>query len=90
MQAQNEEDRYPHPKLKWACRRGMLELDVLLGKFLDEHYLSLAFEDKEHFIRLLGQSDTDLFAWLLGKAQPQDEGLARLVNKIRMPNNAST
>ena len=90
MQAQNEKDPYHYAKLKWACRRGMLELDVLLGKFLDEHYPSLAFKDKEHFIRLLGQSDTDLFAWLLGKEKPHDEGLASLVNKIRMRNDAST
>ena len=34
------------PKLKWACRRGMLELDILLEPFVDEAYDALSIEKK--------------------------------------------
>lgn len=53
-------------KLQWACRRGMLELDVLLRNFLDERYASLSIEQKKSFIELLSCTDVELFAWLMG------------------------
>ncbi len=71
------------PKLQWACRRGMLELDVLLGNFLKEAYPSLSLEDKKIFVELLSCADTDLFDWLLGYASPTDERLARITEAIR-------
>jgi len=70
-------------RLQWACRRGMLELDVLLGNFLEKHYSDLSLADKEKFVFLLTQSDTELFAWLMGQAQPGDAGLADIVALIR-------
>lgn len=70
-------------KLKWACRRGMLELDVLLGQFLNTSYPDLSGEDKRLFVRLLDQSDPDLFAWLMGNAEPDDPKLQYIINKIR-------
>ena len=33
-------------RLRWACRRGMLELDVLFRPFVDEAYDDLSDEDK--------------------------------------------
>jgi antitoxin CptB len=69
--------------LKWACRRGMLELDVLLGNFLNEAYPSLASEDKQHFISLLSCPDPELFVWLMGGQVPEDPHLAKIVEVIR-------
>jgi antitoxin CptB len=71
------------PKLKWACRRGMLELDVLLGNFLKEGYLQLSLEEKKLFIELLTCADPVLFTWLMGHETPVDEGLARITEMIR-------
>lgn len=70
-------------KLKWACRRGMLELDVLLGNFLQSGYANLADDEKKVFVDLLSHSDPELIDWLMGHATPEDKELATLVAKIR-------
>jgi antitoxin CptB len=70
-------------KLQWACRRGMLELDILLNNFLQEAYMGLNLEDKAHFAVLLEQSDPELFSWLLGQEVPADSGLLRITERIR-------
>jgi antitoxin CptB len=71
------------PRLRWACRRGMLELDVLLGNFLEEAYLGLTAEDQQLFIRLLECNDQELFDWLTGKKLSDDADLAKMVEKVR-------
>lgn len=71
------------PKLEWACRRGMLELDVLLGNFLREAYPSLSLDDKRLFVELLTQPDPELFAWLMGSEVPQDKNIANITDMIR-------
>lgn len=71
------------PRLRWACRRGMLELDVLLGNFLEEAYLQLSSSDQLLFIKLLECNDQELFDWLTGKKQTNDIELARMVEKVR-------
>ena len=43
----------PKARVKWACRRGMLELDVILGPFVDEAYDALTDEGKYVFQRLV-------------------------------------
>lgn len=70
-------------KLEWACRRGMLELDVLLGNFLREAYTSLPEDDKKHFVALLGCPDPELFDYLMGRVQAEDANLARITEAIR-------
>ena len=69
-------------RLKWACRRGMLELDVLLMPFVDEAFDSLDYEHQEIFERLLTSDDPDLFAWFMGHQQCQDPELAGMVSTI--------
>jgi len=70
-------------KLRWACRRGMLELDVLLGNFLEEAYTNLSLAEKANFVEFLSQPDPDLFAWLLGNAQPENPHMADMAEKVR-------
>ncbi len=70
-------------RLKWACRRGMLELDVLLGNFLSESYQSLSDEDKERFVALLESPDTDLLSWLMGHSTPSEPDLLKIVELMR-------
>lgn len=70
-------------RLKWACRRGMLELDVLLGNFLENGYAQLDDEDKERFVELLSSGDTDLLSWLMGHSNPTDPDLLKIVDIIR-------
>lgn len=70
------------PRLRWACRRGMLELDVLLAPFVEEGYDSLTQQQKEDFERLLAADDPDLFAWFMGHARSEDPALQALVELI--------
>ena len=69
-------------RLKWACRRGMLELDVLLLPFVEEAFDSLSYEDQETFERLLTSDDPDLFAWIMGHQKCKDPELAAMVATI--------
>lgn len=70
-------------RVKWACRRGMLELDILLAPFVDNSYQSLSEEDKLTFIRLLACEDPELFAWFMGHETCDDPQLAQMVIKVR-------
>lgn len=71
------------PRLRWQCRRGMLELDVLLGGFLEDAYTSLSAQEQALFVKLLECSDQDLFMWLTGKTQPTDPDIILMVEKVR-------
>lgn len=70
------------PKLKWACRRGMLELDVLFEPFVDEAYDALSNDQKVAFQRLLACEDPDLFAWFMGHKVCEDQALNNMVQLI--------
>lgn len=52
-------------KLRWQCRRGLLELDLILGRFLEDCYPSLEDELKLGFARLLEHDDQQLLDWLV-------------------------
>ena len=66
----------------WASRRGMLELDLIMGRFANEHFLSLGDKDQQAYIDLLECEDTDLFAWFMGHKVPDPEHAA-IVNVIK-------
>lgn len=52
-------------KLKWRCRRGMKELDVLLLQYLEQHYDKASKQEQQAFENLLKLSDYDLYALLI-------------------------
>lgn len=60
-------------KLVWRSRRGMLELDLLLQRFLTEFYQELTPTQLEVYERLLHEPDPDLYAWLMGNSIPSDQ-----------------
>jgi len=70
-------------RLTWQCRRGMLELDIFLNRFLQEVYSTLDQADKQLFINLLSCTDQDLFIWLTGREDPQDSALLKIVKMVR-------
>ncbi|WP_031432228.1 FAD assembly factor SdhE [Methylomarinum vadi] len=69
--------------LKWRCRRGTLELDILLLRYLERCYSKADGAERSAFLRLLSLEDSELLHYLLGNAVPKAEGLALLVQKIR-------
>ena len=70
-------------QLRWRCRRGMLELDLLLNTFLDKEYTSLDAKKSELFETLLDYPDQVLFDLLMDKMQASDEDIAKLIENIR-------
>jgi len=68
-------------KLRWRCRRGMKELDVLLERYVDERFRSASNQEQDAFRRLLETQDTVLHAYCLGSLSPPPE-FASLIDRI--------
>ena len=69
-------------RMRWAARRGMLELDLVLEPFVTARYAQLDEKDRAGFQRLMACEDQDLFAWLLQRGQPEDKEFADIVGQI--------
>lgn len=48
-------------QLQWRCRRGLLELDILLHRFLETHYDDLGTRQRDAFAALVEMQDLDLW-----------------------------
>ncbi len=70
-------------RLRWQCRRGMLELDVLLEAFLDQHYRGLSPRLQRYFHQLLEFPDPVIHAWCVGGENPDDDEFQELLASIR-------
>lgn len=70
-------------RTRWRCRRGLLELDLLLLRFVERGYAGLDPAQRAAFERLLTLADAELQALLQGENKPTDPELARLVAIIR-------
>lgn len=60
-------------RIRWQCRRGLLELDILFTRFLDQHYMALDASEQASFQSLLTQPDQTLLAWIQGQQEPPSE-----------------
>jgi antitoxin CptB len=69
-------------KLKWRCRRGMRELDVLLERYLDRRFSNASPEEQALFEVFVDLPDDPLIEWLLKDISPPEQW-QDLVVKIR-------
>ncbi|MHB8744061.1 MAG: FAD assembly factor SdhE [Sulfuricaulis sp.] len=69
-------------RLRWRCRRGLLELDVILGGFLDRGYATLTAPERAAFDVLLAVPDNQLLAYLQGCENPPEQELMQIISKI--------
>ncbi|MGB1333316.1 MAG: succinate dehydrogenase assembly factor 2 [Porticoccaceae bacterium] len=69
-------------RLLWASRRGMLELDLLLQPFVENHYDLLSDDDKQQFNLFLELEDQQLFQWLVQKEKASDSNTQRIIDII--------
>lgn len=58
----------PLSRLRWACRRGMLELDLLFERYVNEQYAKQPQAEQILFAQLLEQADQDLFDWYIKRS----------------------
>jgi antitoxin CptB len=69
-------------RLRWRCRRGMLENDLVLARFLDARGASLAEDEVAMLDLLLELPDQELWDLIAGRAEPA-AGVAPLVDALR-------
>ncbi len=60
-------------RLRWRARRGLLENDLILTRFLDAHEASLSDDEVDALTRLLDLSDIALMELMLGRAEPDGD-----------------
>ena len=70
-------------RLRWRCRRGTREMDLILDRFLTAAGDTLDEDEVRGLERLLDESDRDLLDWVAGRSAPPDAVLAALVDRIR-------
>ena len=73
-------------RVRWRCRRGLLELDLILQGFLEHRFERLDAEEKAVFGEMLDSPDPDLLDWALGRSEPADlryRGVVRLLRAGR-------
>lgn len=69
-------------RVVWHSRRGMLELDIVLEKFVRQCYPQLPESEQALYRKLLSCEDQQLFDWFLKKQAVDEPELAAMVEKI--------
>ena len=70
-------------RLKWKCRRGLLELDIVLERFWAHAGAALGEEEARALARLLAMTDNDLLDCVMGRAEAPEAHLRPMVEKLR-------
>ena len=70
-------------RIRWHCRRGMLELDLVLKAFLEQHLGSLAAVELDAFRRILERPDPELLDFVMGHSEPEDTAERELIGLMR-------
>ena len=70
-------------RARWRCRRGLLELDIILGRFMDQHYARLNENELQQFEVLLSQSDNDLWDMITEKKKLFDNNLLPVLKLLQ-------
>jgi len=70
-------------KLRWHCRRGVKELDIVLSHYLDFHYENANKHEQNAFEKLLENEDPHLFALLMKDIEADDSNQQSVLDKLR-------
>lgn len=70
-------------RVRWLTRRGLLELDIVLGRFMQENFDHLSDDEIGLFCEILEWPDQDFLAIVNEKQEPEEERFMALVKKIR-------
>lgn len=70
-------------RLRWQCRRGMRELDLLLVRYLESEYPTAKPTEQHGFERLLELTDPELLGYLLHGERAPDQELAHVIERVR-------
>ena len=70
-------------RLRWRCRRGLLENDLVLERFLKEHGAQLEGERLSAFQSLLEYPDDELWGLVSGRQECRDPALGEVVRMLQ-------
>lgn len=70
-------------RAKWASRRGLLELDLLLSPFVAEAFRELNTVLRQDYRELLFQDDQDLMEWIMGRTAITEDRFVPVIEEIR-------
>ncbi|WP_297324789.1 succinate dehydrogenase assembly factor 2 [Nitrosomonas sp.] len=70
-------------RARWRCRRGLLELDIVLQRFMDQYYRQLDQHELEQFERLLSLPDNDLWDLITARQVTTDDKLQQIVELLQ-------
>jgi antitoxin CptB len=76
-------DEVSWSRLRWRCRRGMLENDIILARWLERVGRAIPDDDVAALDRLLDLADNELWDLLSGRTEVEDVGLQHLVTQLR-------
>ena len=79
-------DSQDYNQMRWASRRGLLELDLLLAPFVEDCYRQLSDVSKADYRRLMGSEDQDLLNWIMDRSPISDGTLIDIIKQIREHN----
>ena len=70
-------------RIQWRCRRGMLENDIVLSRYLASRGAAMTEDEVAMLDRLLDLPDNELWDIIAGRQQPADASVAPLVDELR-------
>ena len=76
------EDRL-RERIRWHCRRGMLELDLVLNRFLERHFAALGARELDALRSLLMRTDPELLDLVMARTEPLERVERDLVALMR-------
>ncbi len=71
-------------RVRWRCRRGMLELDIVLQRFVDKHYTQLNETELQQFDTLLNLPDNDLWDMITTRKKLEDTKLQPMLQLLQI------
>jgi succinate dehydrogenase flavin-adding protein (antitoxin of CptAB toxin-antitoxin module) len=77
-------ERSVYERLRWRCiRRGVLEVDIVLERFLDKEFGKLSRDGQQAFAELADRDDLELWHLISGQKECEDARLAPIVRMLR-------
>ena len=77
-----------YSRMRWASRRGLLELDLLLWPFMESCFRELEPQLREDYQQLMSHEDQDILNWIMGREALSDGSLIAITDRIRAHNRS--
>jgi len=69
-------------QVRWRCRRGLRELDVLLMGYFDQYFTKSSAEQQAAFLALLDMQDPAILSYLTGNVKPENPAIVDIIQQL--------